>query len=1163
MLVIRLLTKSLTLGEMLHTTLPGLLLEEDETGRRLTMHWYANQTAHNSAQYALNLSQRSLSCSALPFPVAQRVTETSYTRLCSTKKILTVNGKFPGPEIHAHKGDTVFVNVYNKGDYNITLHWHGVKQPRNPWSDGPSYITQCPIKPGANFSYEIILSSEEGTIWWHAHSDWSRATVHGAIFVYPKPGTTYPFPKPDAEVPIVLASWFKGDVMEIIEEALATGGTPNVSDASTINGQPGDFHPCSKQGTFRALVEQGKTYLLRMVSAAMNEELFFAVAQHQLTIVGRDGSYIKPLKTDYIMITPGQTMDILLKANQPPSHYYMVARAYVSSTTVGSDETTTTAVLQYSGNYTAPSSPSFPYIPYYNDTQAVTNFTSGLRSLADKDHPIYVPKTIDTQLYITISVNTYPCENNCSGPNGLGLRASMNNISFNLPQIDILRAYYKQISGVFDTDFPKEPPYYFNFTADDLPLNLSTSDKGTKATVVEFNSTVEIVFQGTNLVAGLNHPLHLHGYSFYVVGAGFGNFNNVTDPKGYNLVDPPEVNTVGVPKNGWAAVRFRAKNPGKLATIFCRRWGVVHALSFGTTYKLGYGNCAYSEEWHHPKIKCPTETSVYASMLESAWLLQVKSSPHTRLCSTKKILTVNGQFPGPTLHVHRGDKMIIKVHNEAKYNMTLHWHGVRQARNPWSDGPEYVNQCPIRPGEKYTYRMKLSREEGTIWWHAHSGWARATVHGAIIVYPKPGSHYPFPKPHAEVPIILGEWWKKDVMKIPGEANITGGEPILSDAYTMNGQPGYLYPCSKQGTFKMKVEHGRRYLLRIINAVMDEDLFFSIAQHKMTLVGTDGSYTKPLTTDYIMITPGQTMDVLLEANQPPSLYFMAARSYSSAFGAGYDNTTTSAILRYRASYDPPPSPLFPSLPPYNKTQASTSFTNGLRSLGSKEHPAKVPLHIDTHLFFTISVNLLNCTDKSCKGPFGKRFSASMNNISFVTPSIDVLRAYYYGINGVFNRDFPSKPPKSFDYTADNLPENLLTPAFGTKVKVLEYNSRVELILQGTNVLASDNHPIHLHGYSFYVVGFGFGNFDPKKDPLRYNLVDPPEESTVGVPKNGWVAIRFRADNPGEFNSKFGHFLFILWAGFPCFEDSMCVVNALPFREASKLGNEHGVLSEKWR
>lgn len=87
-------------------------------------------------------------------------------------------------------------------------HRHGVKQPRNPWSDGPEYITQCPIKPGANFTYEILFSTEEGTIWWHAHSDWSRATVHGAIIIHPKHGTTYPFAKPDGEVPIIIGMLF-------------------------------------------------------------------------------------------------------------------------------------------------------------------------------------------------------------------------------------------------------------------------------------------------------------------------------------------------------------------------------------------------------------------------------------------------------------------------------------------------------------------------------------------------------------------------------------------------------------------------------------------------------------------------------------------------------------------------------------------------------------------------------------------------------------------------------------------------------------------------------------------------------------------------------------------------------------------------------------------
>lgn len=80
---------------------------------------------------------------------------------------------------------------------------------------------------------------------------------------------------------------------------------------------------------------------------------------------------------------------------------------------------------------------------------------------------------------------------------------------------------------------------------------------------------------------------------------------------------------------------------------------------------------------------------------------------------------------------------------------------MKQLRNPWSDGAEYIYQCPIRPGQKYTYRIQLTTEEGTIWWHAHSGWARATVHGMVIVYPQQGTVYPFLKPDEEVPIILG------------------------------------------------------------------------------------------------------------------------------------------------------------------------------------------------------------------------------------------------------------------------------------------------------------------------------------------------------------------------------------------------------------------------
>lgn len=493
------------------------------------------------------------------------IKEAPYTRLGQTKNILTVNGQFPGPTINCRKGDIVFIRVYNYAEYNITLHWHGVDQPRNPWSDGPEYITQCPIMPGANFTYRIEFAEKEGTLWWHAHSDWDRATVHGAIVLLPRLGSSYPFAKPDKEIPIILGEWWNANVSQVLADALRTGGEPNISDAYTVNGQPGDLYPSSKSETFTATVEQDKTYLLRVINAAVNNELFFAVAGHQVTVVGTDASYTKPWTTDYIMITPGQTMDLLLEANQPIGRYYMAATAYSSALGVPFDNTITTAILEYIGRNLSSSTPRFPSLPFYNDTAAVTNFTAGLRSLASKEHPVNVPHTVDEHIIITVSVNEFMCQGpsgSCQGPNGSRLAASLNNISFVNPKIDVLDAYYQHISGVYGDGFPSEPPFYFNFTGDNFPRSLLFPRNATEVRVLEYNATVEIVFQGTNLVAGENHPMHLHGQSFYVVGQGFGNYDKKKDPSTYNLVDPPYQNTVGVPKNGWTAMRFKASNPG-------------------------------------------------------------------------------------------------------------------------------------------------------------------------------------------------------------------------------------------------------------------------------------------------------------------------------------------------------------------------------------------------------------------------------------------------------------------------------------------------------------------------------------------------------------------------------------------------------------------------
>ncbi|CAN0927991.1 LAC14 [Linum grandiflorum] len=516
----------------------------------------------------------SFASSSTPSRYTFVVKETPHTRLCRENQILTVNGKFPGPTLFVHKGDTIFVDVINHSPHNITLHWHGVVQPRNPWADGPEYITQCPIQPGGRFSQRVEFSEEEGTLWWHAHSDWTRATVHGVIVVRPKKGHTYPFPKPHAEVPIIFGEWWKNGVLETYKEFLRSGGDPNASDAITINSQPGDLYPCSKSETFRLNVEHGKTYLLRLVNAVLQDIIFFGIADHQLTVVGTDGSYVKPFKSSYIAISPGQTIDVLLHAlphssSSSPSklqQYYMAAKVYSSNPLALFDNTTATAILHY--NHLDPYAtlqlaPQLPHLPRVNDTNASVSFTSRLRSLVSAgDH---LPRKISTKLFFTLSINLQPCPNNScpGGPNGMRISSSVNNVSFVLPKsMDILSAYYNHINGVFKRNLPRKPENRTANFAGVSPFEAMATKAGTKVRMIKYNATVELVLQGTNLALGSDHPIHFHGMSVYMVGSGLGNFNNTKDPSSYNLVDPPFVNTVVVPRNGWAVVRFKASNPG-------------------------------------------------------------------------------------------------------------------------------------------------------------------------------------------------------------------------------------------------------------------------------------------------------------------------------------------------------------------------------------------------------------------------------------------------------------------------------------------------------------------------------------------------------------------------------------------------------------------------
>ncbi|KAH7537025.1 hypothetical protein FEM48_Zijuj03G0048500 [Ziziphus jujuba var. spinosa] len=279
-----------------------------------------------------------------------------------------------------------------------------------------------------------------------------------------------------------IASWYDEDLKEAIDLATASGGGPPEVYGSTINGWQGDSYDCSgiENTTYHLHVKYNKTYLLLVVNAIMNEEMFFWNCQTQL--------YCASTRC----FTHQAVQHKLHNDNSWTNHGHLV----------------------------------------HCKSSSRDNFTCQIKSLANKDYPVNVPKHVDKSIYMTIAVNQINCTNqSCAGPNHNRIAASLTNISFHTPTLDILHAYYW-------TDFPEKPPHYFNFTAEDNSNSLYEFNPvvGTNVTKVKYGEAVETVFQGTGLGGAQNHPIHLHGFSFYLVGT-------------------------GVPKNGWATIRFIADNP--------------------------------------------------------------------------------------------------------------------------------------------------------------------------------------------------------------------------------------------------------------------------------------------------------------------------------------------------------------------------------------------------------------------------------------------------------------------------------------------------------------------------------------------------------------------------------------------------------------------------
>jgi FtsP/CotA-like multicopper oxidase with cupredoxin domain len=112
--------------------------------------------------------------------------------------------------------------------------------------------------------------------------------------------------------------------------------------------------------------------------------------------------------------------------------------------------------------------------------------------------------------------------------------------------------------------------------------------------------------------------------------------------------------------------------------------------------------------------------------------------------------------------------------------------------------------------------------------------------------------------------------------------------------------------------------------------------------------------------------------------------------------------------------------------------------------------------------------------------------------------------------------------------DNRPADCGDNCMCTHKVDIPLNAIVEMVIVDEVQQPNLSHPFHLHGHAYNVIGIGRSpdttikkiNLKHALDLDRRGLLHrqfnlPPMKDTIAVPNNGYVVLRFRADNPGKF------------------------------------------------
>ncbi|KAG9159912.1 hypothetical protein Leryth_005663 [Lithospermum erythrorhizon] len=444
-------------------------------------------------------------------------------------------------------------------------------------------------------------------------------------------------------------------------------------------------------------------------------------------------------------------------------------------------------------------------------------------------------------------------------------------------------------------------------------------------------------------------------------------------------------------------------------------------------------------------------------------------------------ILINGQFPGPHIECVTNDNLIISVTNNLDEPFLLSWNGIQQRRNSWQDGVLGTN-CPIPPGQNYTYVLQVKDQIGSFFYFPSLALHKAAGgYGGITIQSRSVIPIPFPKPAGEFTILAGDWYKQ---------NHAGLRAILDGGHDLPSPDGLLINGRGSSSFSFTVDQGKTYRFRISNVGISTSINFRIQAHKMMLVEVEGTHTMQNLYDSLDIHLGQSYSVLVTADQPAQDYYIVA---STRFTPQVLSVTS--VLHYSNSAKGVSGP--PPVGPTTELDWSINQARSLRRNLTANGPRPNPQ--GSYHYGLINTTRIIRLANSAPIINGKQRYA-VNSVSFIPEDTPLKLADYLKISGVFSLgSIPDSPTGGGGYLQ-------------TSVMAADYRAYIEVVFENSEDAMQS---WHIDGNHFFVVGMNKGQWTPASK-LSYNLRDTISRTTVQVYPKSWSAVYMPLDNVGMWN-----------------------------------------------